>query len=477
MKKYILLITIVALGIKQANAQGPPDSVLKKYHAGNWKEKRNVIGFYLKYFDKNDSLFAKKSLEVIAYFKKQNDDAGVDYAQVFLAYRAFEKNDYATALDIALPVLSSYKTRNDTSGILWTTGLISIAYEATKNYTEGIKYMKERIPFNLALGDKRSLSQTYNWIGSNYAEAFMPDSGLIYAQQSLYIDYALKDDDHLLVSLSTVAENYIAKGEYDLALPFLRKSMNGKNTIKRGYRSLAVGGQYSWLNNDFAQAYLGMKQYDSAIYYANRSLFLSIPEDNISHQLRAYEYLYKSFDAMQRQDSSNKYFRLAATIKDSLFSMEKVKAVEAASFNALLRQQELDAEKKISEEQRKQNLQFVLIAISIVSFIMLFFLLSRTIIVNEKFISFLAILGLLIVFEFINLLIHPLLEKKTNHSPALMLVVLVIVASFLIPLHHRMEKWIKEKMIEKNNRIRLAAAKKTIEKLEGRPIQTKEEKE
>jgi hypothetical protein len=45
MKKYILLITIVALGIKQANAQGPPDSVLKKYHAGNWKEKRNVIGF------------------------------------------------------------------------------------------------------------------------------------------------------------------------------------------------------------------------------------------------------------------------------------------------------------------------------------------------------------------------------------------------------------------------------------------------
>jgi cell wall assembly regulator SMI1 len=30
----------------------------------------------------------------------------------------------------------------------------------------------------------------------------------------------------------------------------------------------------------------------------------------------------------------------------------------------------------------------------------------------------------------------------------------------------RLEHWIKEKMIEKNNAIRLAAAKKTIEKLE-----------
>jgi hypothetical protein len=60
------------------------------------------------------------------------------------------------------------------------------------------------------------------------------------------------------------------------------------------------------------------------------------------------------------------------------------------------------------------------------------------------------------------------LEKKTNHSPVLMLAVLVIVASLLIPLHHRMEKWIKEKMTEKNKRIRLDNAKKTIEKLEGK---------
>jgi hypothetical protein len=48
-----------------------------------------------------------------------------------------------------------------------------------------------------------------------------------------------------------------------------------------------------------------------------------------------------------------------------------------------------------------------------------------------------------------------------------MLLALVIIASLLIPLHHRLEKWIKEKMVEKNKKIRLAAAKKTIAKLEG----------
>jgi hypothetical protein len=76
------------------------------------------------------------------------------------------------------------------------------------------------------------------------------------------------------------------------------------------------------------------------------------------------------------------------------------------------------------------------------------------------------VLGLLVVFEFINLLIHPWLASFTHESPVLMLLVLVLIASLLIPLHHRLEKWIKEKMIEKNKAIRLAAAKKTIEKLE-----------
>lgn len=81
-------------------------------------------------------------------------------------------------------------------------------------------------------------------------------------------------------------------------------------------------------------------------------------------------------------------------------------------------------------------------------------------------------LGLLIVFEFINLLIHPYLITFTNDSPIFMLIVLVVVAALLIPLHHKLEKWIKEKMVEKNKAIRLAAAKKAIEKLEKKSENT-----
>jgi len=150
-----------------------------------------------------------------------------------------------------------------------------------------------------------------------------------------------------------------------------------------------------------------------------------------------------------------------------VFSNKINQQIQVMTFDEELRQQELATEKIKAEEQRKQNIQFALIAFGIITFIILFLLFSRSIVANERLISFFGVLGLLIVFEFINLLIHPWLSRFTHESPVLMLLALVIVASLLIPLHHRLERWIKERMIEKNKAIRLAAAKKTIEKLEG----------
>ena len=41
------------------------------------------------------------------------------------------------------------------------------------------------------------------------------------------------------------------------------------------------------------------------------------------------------------------------------------------------------------------------------------------------------------------------------------------IAGLLIPLHHRMEKLITNMLVSKNNRVRLEAARRTIEELEG----------
>ena len=129
-----------------------------------------------------------------------------------------------------------------------------------------------------------------------------------------------------------------------------------------------------------------------------------------------------------------------------------------------MRDEELKSIK--TEQERQRQIQYLFISIGIIAAVIIFLLLSHSIIVNEAVIKFIGIIGLLVVFEFINLLIHPALERVTHHSPILMLLILVCIAALLIPLHHKLEKWVTHKMVEKNKQIRLLAAKRTIEQLE-----------
>jgi NADH:ubiquinone oxidoreductase subunit 3 (subunit A) len=153
--------------------------------------------------------------------------------------------------------------------------------------------------------------------------------------------------------------------------------------------------------------------------------------------------------------------------KDSVNNQQKQSEFQNITFSQQLRGIDEQTKMQEAKEQRKHNLQYALIALGIVTFIILFLLLSRSIIVNEKWVRFFGVVGLLVVFEFLNLLLHPWLEKITNHTPVLMLIALVGIAALLVPLHHRLEKWAKKTLVEKNKQIRLAAAKKTIEKLES----------
>ncbi len=163
------------------------------------------------------------------------------------------------------------------------------------------------------------------------------------------------------------------------------------------------------------------------------------------------------------------YQKLYIAANDSLYNRDKSSAIESITFEQKLKEQEQQAELQQQKEERAHNLQLAITAIAILTAIILFLLLSRSILVSHKVVEFLSVLVLLVVFEFINLLIHPFLESITHHSPVLMLLALVAIASLIIPLHHRLEHWTTKILVEKNIAIRLANAKKTIEELE-KPI-------
>ena len=254
---------------------------------------------------------------------------------------------------------------------------------------------------------------------------------------------------------------YSETGQKKLALEYYRLSIPFSK-VRENDRILST----TFLG--MAKSFENEGQIDSTLFYANQAFEISRGAGFSKGALDASSFLYSFYNNRGNSDRALFYLQLSTVAKDSLFSQQKTIQLQSLDFDEKLRQMEITVTELKAKVDRKHNLQFAALAIGLITFIILFLLLSRSIIVKTKFIEFFGVLGLLAVFEFINLFIHPYLAHATNDSPVLMLLILIGIGALLVPLHHRLEKWITKIMVEKNKKIRLDAAKKTIEQLEGK---------
>jgi tetratricopeptide (TPR) repeat protein len=231
-------------------------------------------------------------------------------------------------------------------------------------------------------------------------------------------------------------------------------------TDKKGIRNLG------FVLLDLSAFFKDSGAVDSAIYCSNRILTMQGMQQFKPHMLDAAHNLFELYTS-SNTDSAFKYLKLATALKEDLLGAEKTQEILTLRYEEELRQQQLSLEKIKLSEERNNNLQYAGITLALILFVILFFLFSHSIIANQKVIRFLGVIALLIVFEFLNLLLHPWLGAVTHHSPVLMLLAMVCVAALLIPLHHKLEHWITHKLVEKNKTIRLSAAKKIIATLEA----------
>jgi tetratricopeptide (TPR) repeat protein len=297
-----------------------------------------------------------------------------------------------------------------------------------------------------------------NDMGTIYLAMGKIDSALVYTQKAY--EMAIKSGINYWLT-----STYLQFGSIHAAMKNSSLALNYWNLALNEANRIGSPKFVSTAYNAIAQFYYASNQSDSAKLYATRAIssvnntaFYTLNVDPAKLLLNIYR--------NSNVDSAFKYSEIYRTANDSLFNIRALQQAQLMAVEEEARLAELKFEEEKSDEARKTNLEYTFIAIGIVSFFMIFLVFSRSYITNPKIIEFLSVIALLIVFEFFNLLIHPLLEKVTHHSPVLMLLALVGLAALLIPLHHKLEHWAVHKLIEKNKQSRLEAAKKTIEQLE-----------
>ena len=380
------------------------------------------------------------------------------------SYMAFTTGDNTEALEYYFKAIPLAEKANDKRRISSLYFDIALVYFTLQNNEEAFKNIRkggENLPDTSSPMYSFMLVQYQRGMTQYYLLAHQYDTALHYAQLLMETSTKLKSISFQYGALYLNGSIYAQMGDYDLAEVYFKKAKAMTSSITNKSELLSFYDIY-------IPYLLQNRKINEAHEQATQFMELGKQDNNNNIKLSVAGFMRQVFDSLHQTDSAYYYAKIKEDLNAFIFSQNNINKIQALAFNEQFRIIEDDAKKAEDAQQRKENIQYALIALGIITFIILYLLLSRSFITNSRMIEFFGVIALLIIFEFLNLLLHPYLERVTHHSPLLMLLTLVCIAALLVPLHHRAEKWATQKLVEKNKKIRLAAAKKTIQQLEGK---------
>jgi tetratricopeptide (TPR) repeat protein len=389
-------------------------------------------------------------------------DTILAHANVVVGYTFRQGNDQGQSLEYDYKGLACAERGGIPDQIGWAEKEIGILFKQLGQYREAIAWLKRGEAKITRIAEVNRvnchLSEAYSGLG-------MRDSALVFAQRSNVITSAANDPYGYARSQLTIGKAYAAKGEMDMAELFFKKTIAVCDSFAQG---LVMPAALVGLGRER----LAGKDAHGAIALGMRALAVAKRTTNLPSSLEATDLLEKAYHAAGNPDSAYLSLKEHSLLQDSLVNAQVLSKVENMRFSEQLKEKE---EQRVKEEEvaaRSRNIQFAIIALIVITLAIFLLVFSRTAVVGAKAIKNLSLIALLLFFEFINLLLHPVLDRVTGHSPLLMLLAMACIAGLLIPMHHRMEHFITNMLVSKNNRVRLEAARRTIEELEARSTDT-----
>jgi tetratricopeptide (TPR) repeat protein len=419
------------------------DHAIACLYAGRAEELRSTALFMLDLVPeaKEDSTLGQTYLMVSYSCKESDPGKGLEYMHKGL----------------------EHAERSGRPGLIgWVEKEIGVLYKQMGQFREAINWMKRA---EAHVKGWVEVNRTHCHLSEAYEAIGLLDSAMFHAQASNIVTSAAMDPYGYARSQQVLGKAYAAKNELDMAELFFRKAVAVCDSfgVVRVMPVALVGA---------AHVRLSAGDPNAAVRLGQRALAVAERSENLPSSIEATDLLERAYHAAGKPDSAYLILKLHAALQDSLVNAEKLSKVENMRFGQQLKEKEEEQALIEAQQERSRNIQFGIIALIVITLGIFLLVFSRTAVVGARAIKNLSLIALLLFFEFINLLVHPFLGELTHHSPILMLLCMAAIAGLLIPLHHRMEKLITNMLVSKNNRVRLEAARRTIEELEARPTDT-----
>lgn len=392
---------------------------------------------------------------------------------------AMDIYDPNRALLLSQTALYLSKEIKYTEGQSKSLGALANTFVKLGNYPRAVSFYLEKLKLEEQRDAPRNLASVLMNLGVVYVLQEDYKKALEYYAQSDSVIRARNVEDMKYFILLNLGDVYNRLNQSDSAYQYFSRSLAmAKQTgnvdligssmtglghsyfKKQDYKSSQYFYQHAIANlraaNDdeiLCEATLGIAtlfdrtlRKDSARIYGLQSLTVAKQGRFLSHQLAAAKFLTNHYREDKNIDSAYLYLDQSLVINDSINSKSRIRESQILSTNEQLRQLEIKENKKIAARQRAKQLQLLFIGIFVPGFFLFTLSLSR-IKINIRIIKTLGVLSMIIFFEYLTLLMHPFIGNLTHHIPVLEMLVFVTIAVILIPIHHRIEHLVVERLM------------------------------
>ncbi len=442
-KGHFLLIFILFATL--CNAQGNQvdsllnDLVNSKKDTNRVKTLNELANAYNLFLPAKGLITAKEANELAAKLKYTD---GQLKSFSFMANAYNNIGNYNKAMEIFLTQLTILEKINNPPRLANVLMNIGILYTQQKEYTKALPYYLKSDSIIKTNKIAKIEYNSFQNLGDIYDRLNKNDSAFYYYKKAFNLALKLNNPYFIGASYIGLGNCYIKEKNISLGISMYQNALS--KLLEANDADLFCESA-----QNLSKAYLEKKQLDSSLLYAHISL-KTATKAGFTYRIKdAVEFLSKYYKSNNRYDSALYYNEKMTDIKDSINSSDKIKAFQLQSFNEEIRQAELVEKKKKEEAERSQQLQLLIIGIFIPVFFLLTLLLSKRK-VHVKAIKLLGIISLLLFFEYLTLLLHPIVVEFTNHTPIYEIIIFVSIAALLIPTHHRIENWLIQRLTIKH---------------------------
>lgn len=377
-----------------------------------------------------------------------SDEKGIAGTSNNLGNLCYSHGDYYKALEYFFIALKIYEEKGEPSdafaNALHNIGNVYREQNDTKN---ALEFYEKALKMREEVEDEQGIGESYNSIAALYHASAEKQKNTTYSEldyskargyyiKALGIENKIDDKENMAATLNNLGIIYLHENKYDSALAssssalMISEDIGDKSTAAFSLATIA----------DIYQQQNNIKQSSE---YATKALVLADSLRMLEIIKTAHKTLSENFTSLNLFEKSLEHYKLYVDYRDSLLNSENAKQMANVQQKYETEKEKMEEERmretEEAELERKENAQYLMI-FSIIIIVLMFIVIASHMQLSVKAIDFAAFVGVLLFFQFMEVLLHPLINKYTHGLPIVFILINIAMASSLKPIHHYVEK-------------------------------------